>query len=162
VIKEAYRTLRKGPRMWYRYIDDILGIWKGTKEEYKEFVVICEREEERIKITHQESEKEMTFLDVKIVVNEHKRLETKVNKKINSNNMYLHNNSDHQVHTKKGIIKSQLTRFRRICTKIEDHRKETKMIRGYNERDIEEKMKEIDKKGRESCFGGNKKEIDNK
>jgi hypothetical protein len=23
-------------------------------------------------------------------------------------------------------------------------------------------MKEIDKKGRESCFGGNKKEIDNK
>ena len=42
-------------------------MWRGSKEEFIEFVGICNRKEERIKVTYDICEKEAVFLDVKVV-----------------------------------------------------------------------------------------------
>ena len=66
VNEEAERRLGKKPRFWKRFVDDIIGVWKGTKEEFLKFVEICNENEERISVTYEMGEKEAVFLDVKL------------------------------------------------------------------------------------------------
>ena len=34
VEEKAREKIGKGPRWWKRFVDDVFGIWKGTKEEF--------------------------------------------------------------------------------------------------------------------------------
>ena len=68
----------KRPKWWKRFVDDIIGIWKGTKEEFTRFVEICNKNEERIKVTYDICEKEAIFLDVKMTKQERGKLKTEL------------------------------------------------------------------------------------
>lgn len=37
------REKGKRPKMWYRFVDDIWGVWRGSREEFEKFVEICNR-----------------------------------------------------------------------------------------------------------------------
>ena len=66
VNERAEKEMGKKPKVWYRFVDDIWGIWKGSKEEFLSFVGLCNGHEERIKVTFEVCEKEAVFLDVKV------------------------------------------------------------------------------------------------
>ena len=78
VDEEVNRRLGKGPKWWKRFVDDVFGVWRGTKEEFLEFIKICNEREERIKVTYEICEEEAVFLDVKVVKREGGRVKTEL------------------------------------------------------------------------------------
>ena len=57
-------------------MDDIWGIWKGSKEEFMSFVELCNGHEERIKVTFEICEKEAVFFYVKVSKTEEGEIQT--------------------------------------------------------------------------------------
>ena len=53
VQEKALKELGKRPKLWFRFVDDIWGIWKGNEEELKGFVELANQHEERIKVTYE-------------------------------------------------------------------------------------------------------------
>ena len=121
VEEKAKEKIGKGPRWWKRFVDDVFGIWKGTKEEFEAFVELCNGHEERIKVTHEVCE-EAVFLDVKVMRGEGGELRTELYVKPTDRTRYLHKESDHPRHVKEGIAKGQMRRLRRICSEEEGYR----------------------------------------
>ena len=59
--------MKKRIRKYGRYVDDSLGVWKGSKKELEEKVKKMEDKEKGIKLELQIEEKsKITFLDVKL------------------------------------------------------------------------------------------------
>ncbi|OCT57461.1 hypothetical protein XELAEV_18003444mg [Xenopus laevis] len=71
---------------WIGYIDDILLIWKGTKEEALEFVEKLNNNEINIKLTLNMSEISVSFLDLLIINDGKGKLTTKNFKKETATN----------------------------------------------------------------------------
>ena len=65
-VNKRAEELGKRPRFWKRFVDDIIGVWKGSKEEFLKFIEICNANKERIKATYEICEKGAVFLDVKV------------------------------------------------------------------------------------------------
>ena len=168
VCQEAVRRMGKGPKWWKRFVDDVFGVWKGTKEEFLEFVGICNENEERIKVTYDVCEEEAVFLDVKVVRGEEGRIKTELYVKPTDRTRYLHKDSDHPRHVKEGIAKGQARRLRRICSEDGDfwryaERTKEKMVsRGYGEQQVGRQMKEAFKMERKDALERVQKKGDSK
>ena len=52
------------PRIWFRFMDDIWVIFRGTEKELNSFVEYCNSFHETIKFMVEYSKKSFTFLDV--------------------------------------------------------------------------------------------------
>ena len=148
VSKEAEERIGRKPKWWKRFVDDVFGVWKGTKEEFLEFIKICNEHEERIKVTYDVCEEEAIFLDVKVVRLEGGRVKTELYVKPTDRTRYLHKDSDHPRHVKEGIAKGQSRRLRRICSedgdywKYAERTKEKMVSRGYGEQQVGRQLKE--------------------
>ena len=158
VCEEAERRMGKKPKWWKRFVDDVFGIWKGSMEEFLQFVEICNSNEDRIKVTYEICEEEAIFLDVKVVRKEGGEVKTELYIKPTDRTRYLHKDSDHPRHVKEGIAKGQARRLRRICSEEEDYWKfaemtKKKMIsRGYGEQQVSRQMREAFKMDREDAL----------
>ena len=168
VNREAEERIGKKPRFWKRFVDDIIGVWRGSKEEFLKFIEICNNSEERIKVTYEICEKEAIFLDVKVTRKDDGELKTELYVKPTDRTRYLHRDSDHPRHVKEGISKGQAGRLRRLCSEDEDywkHAEKTKeklMSRGYGETQIKRQLKEGFKMSREEALERAKKKEDKK
>ena len=78
VQRKTVQGIGKKPKVWYRFVDDVWGIWKGGREEFERFVEICNSHEERIKVTYEICEQEAIFLDVKVTKGEDGKLRTEL------------------------------------------------------------------------------------
>lgn len=120
LFKHLEKTLNnyrnKLPLLQLRLIDDIFGIWSGTKNELLEWVTFLNSSHSSIKFTLESSETEIPFLDTTVYI-ENNKVKTKLYKKPTDNKQYLHYNSEHPKHVKNAIPYAQALRFRRI---IED------------------------------------------
>jgi hypothetical protein len=109
----------KHVRCWYRYIDDVFMIWKGTKEELLLFIQEVNQICPKISFTHEMSFKEIPFLDLMV-----KKVDNKIAfqcyQKPMNRYMYLPFRSMHPMNTKKGFIKGELIRYARNSTHRED------------------------------------------
>ena len=158
VQEKAERELGKRPKVWYRFVDDVWGIWQGSKEEFERFVEIGNSHEERIKVTYEVCEKESIFLDVKVTKMDGGKLKTELYVKPTDRTRYLHQDSDHPGHVKEGIAKGQFRRLRRICSEEEDYWKYGEMVekkltsRGYGENQVRRQMRETFKMGRKEAL----------
>lgn len=118
--KEALDKCPKSPQCYFRYLDDIFIIWPHSKEDFVEFFNILNSHHPNIKLKSTVSENSIAFLDVMIFKGDNfqtkQTLDTKVFFKPTDTHELLHKTSYHPSHTFKGIIKSQIIRFRRICT----------------------------------------------
>lgn len=125
---------KKQPAVYVRYLDDIFGIWLGSRVEFEEFVKILNSHDSSIKLKVQISKNSIDFLDTTIFkgANFHKtqKLDIKVYFKSTDTHALLHKNSYHPKHTFEGIIKSQLIRFKRICTRTRDFRQAVSTLFG--------------------------------
>lgn len=140
--EEALAKCKKKPVSYLRYLDDIWGIWTGSMEEFKEFVQTLNAHNSSIKLKTQISENSIDFLDTTVFkgpnFSKDKKLDIKVYFKSTDTHALLHRESFHPAHTFKGIVKSQLLRFKRICTREEDFQGAVKVLfkalrgRGYS------------------------------
>ena len=134
----------KVPRLWFRYVDDVWGVWNGSEVDFGRFVEVCNRVEGRIKVTSEVCRVEAAFLDVKVTRMECGRMKTELYVKPTDRTRYLHRDSDHPRHVKEGIARGQARRLRRICSEDGDYDKYAKMVeekltsRGYGEQQVRE------------------------
>lgn len=120
----AFRKCRKLPQHYFRYLDDIWGIWTHSKEDFDEFTRTLNGHHALIKIEPTLDENTVNFLDTTTYKgpNFHNtgHLETKVFFKPTDTHALLHKKSHHPRHTFRGILKSQFIRFGRICSHQKD------------------------------------------
>ncbi|MFZ2498763.1 hypothetical protein [Methanosarcina sp.] len=129
------------PEHFFRFLDDIFFTWNGTIPELMEFQEFLNQVIPDIKITLTYSLTHVTFLDTTIFKHlEHGNctIQTKLHFKDTDSHQLLHVSSFHPKHTCRGIIKSQLIRFFRLCS-FESHYTEACQIlfsalrnRGYS------------------------------
>ena len=104
-------------QFWRRFIDDILFIWYGTKEELEELILQANTIMPSIKVTCEYSfeTRAVNFLDTTIFVDSEGFLRTDLYKKENLKVSYLLPSSSHPSHISKNIPYSLAYRLRRIC-----------------------------------------------
>ena len=102
---------------WYRFIDDIFLIWNDSEEELDRWVEKCNQTHSLIKITHEKSSLETTFLDVTVFKDPKFRmtgcLDYKTHVKPTNSRTYIHASSYHPEGTRKGVIVGGIHRFYR-------------------------------------------------
>ena len=127
---------------WYRFIDDIFLIWNGSEEELDEWVEKCNQTHSLIKITHEKSNLEATFLDVTMFKGPKFRmtgfLDYKTHVKPTNSRTYVHASSYHPEGTRKGVIVGEIHRFYRtnssnlhFWNQVKEHI-QALVKRGYN------------------------------
>ena len=112
------------PSFFKRYLDDIFLIWDHGIEKFWQFFKLLNNHHSSIKLTATVDEKSVDYLDITIFkgpkLQEYSKLDTKVFFKPTDTHQLLHKKSFHPKHTFSGIIKSQILRFRTICSQTED------------------------------------------
>lgn len=122
--QEVFLKCEKKPAHYFRYLDDIWGIWMGSKEDFDRFVQVLNAHDPSIQLTTEINDQSIDFLDTTVFKGPdfvfNSKLDIKVFFKVTDTHALLHKNSFHPKHTFKGIVKSQILRFKRICTRDED------------------------------------------
>ena len=95
-------------------------IFIGIKEFDSFFKTLEDRFEEfGLKLTHEVSKEKLVLLDVEVYIDDN-MFHTKEHRKETASNSYIKFGSAHPSHSFKGIIKSQMYRLRRLCSKKSD------------------------------------------
>lgn len=149
----AFRKCNKTPTLYLRYLDDIFGIWTHSLEDFQEFTNILNNHHTHIKIETTTHPTEIHFLDITtfkdLTFNSTGILNTKIYFKPTDTHSLLHKDSHHPRHVFRGIIKSQLLRFYRYCSKRQDAEEaeqtlfKTLLQRGYSRSFLRKVRKEI-------------------
>ena len=138
----ALEKCRLKPSHYYRYLDDIWGVWSYSVEEFDLFLNTLNTHNPSIKLKATTHLTSIDFLDTTTYkgpnFNTSHKLDIKVYFKDTDTHALLHKSSFHPKHTFAGLIKSQLLRFHRICTRQQDFTEATKVLfralstRGYS------------------------------
>ena len=130
-------------KLWKRFIDDCGGIIHGKIDIFADFFQKLRSHFNRFDLdltcdtdTHvinddtviEKNEKFVTFLDMEIFKDENS-IHTREHRKETSALAYLKYNSAHPRHTFAGIIKSQLYRIRRLCSRNIDYETAVRKLR---------------------------------
>lgn len=140
--EEVFAKCKKKPAHYLRYLDDIWGIWTGSKQEFEEFVETLNSHNSSIKLKTEINQYSIDFLDTTVFkgLDFHKnyQLDVKVHFKTTDTHALLHKTSFHPKHTFRGLVKSQILRFKRICTRQENFKEAVDILfkalrkRGYS------------------------------
>lgn len=121
--EDVFLKCTKKPLYYWRYLDDIWGIWEGSKEEFGEFLSILNNHDPSIQLESEIHSQSINFLDTTVFkgknFNSTHKLEVKVFFKKTDLHALLFKSSFHPKHIFRGLVKSQLLRFHRICTQSE-------------------------------------------
>lgn len=130
------------PFLYFRFLDDIWGVWTHSRDEFLAFTQHLNNHQKSIKIKHTLDLGEVNFLDVTTYkgpkFSETGCLDFRVYFKETDTHSLLHRQSFHPKHTFRGIVKSQLLRFHRICSESTSFLNATKTLfsslrkRGYS------------------------------
>ena len=66
IEKEILRQSTTKPIFWKRFIDDVISMWKTSRDKIEDFLVMSNSFHPTIKFTAEISETETTFLDTKV------------------------------------------------------------------------------------------------
>ena len=138
--EKAMTGFKIKPLFFFRFLDDIFSIFVGTKEEILEYENYLNSLIPGIKVTLEYNKCNINFLDTtvyKSTLDGITTLQTKVYFKPTDTHQLLHMQSSHPKHTHKGILKSQLLRFKRLSSTWEDYKNTSRILfhslndRGY-------------------------------
>ena len=134
---------------WKRFIDDCIGVWRGTKRQFLNFVRKLNIETNKFGINFPIKEikfgKSVDFLDVTLYIDEENNIHYKSYSKPTDAKRYLNPTSFHPKHVFKSVPTSQMTRAFNRNSKLETLDKELQVVKidliksGYKE-DILNKM----------------------
>ena len=107
-------------KLWKRFIDDCGGVFLG-KEHFQNFFNTLNGQFDRfeLQLTFETSDERIHFLDIEVYIDEN-QFQTKEHRKETATNSYVKFGSAHPKHCFKGIVKSQMQRIRRLCSKNSD------------------------------------------
>jgi hypothetical protein len=111
------------PLLYYRFLDDIFFVWIGSREELHQFELHLNSLIPGITITLCCSDVSVDFLDTTVyrqLENDDDVLQTRVFFKPTDTHQLLDKTSFHPRHTAKGVLKSQILRFKRISSSRDD------------------------------------------
>lgn len=142
----AMNHFRIKPRLYLRFIDDVFIIWPGSKDDLTEYNSYLNSLLPNITINLVSDIYKINFLDVTIFkfidASGTTSLQTKIFFKETDNHSLLHKKSFHPRHTFSGILRSQILRFRRICSFETDFQEACRILfralrtRGYSSRSL--------------------------
>lgn len=122
--EEVLAKCKLKPLHYFRYLDDIWGVWPHTLEEFKQFMNTLNAHDPSIQLKSEINQNSIDFLDTTVYKSPefyvNGKLDIKVFFKKTDTHALLYKSSFHPKHTFRGIVKSQLLRFFRICTKEGD------------------------------------------
>lgn len=128
----ALASCPKRPLHYFRYLDDIWGVWFHTEAEFYQFLDKLNQHRDSIKLPATFNPDSIDFLDTTTFkgpnFGEKRRLDVKVFFKETDSHSLLYTTSYHANHTFAGLVKSQLLRFKRICTRQEDFKVAVKIL----------------------------------
>lgn len=140
--EEVLAKCPKKPLHYLRYLDDIWGIWVYSLEDFNQFIGILNAHDPSIQLKVEINQSSIDFLDTTVYkgpdFSVNGQLDVKVFFKKTDTHALLFKSSFHPRHTFRGIVKSQLLRFFRICTKTCDFWDAVKILfralkdRGYS------------------------------
>jgi len=138
----ATHTPSINPLLYFRFLDDIFGVWPGTVAQLKEYEAHLNTLIPCIKVTFSYNNYTIEFLDTFIYKHTHSNslttLQTKVHFKPTDTHQLLHRSSFHPQHTFKSVIKSEFIRFKRISSTYSHYSFASSILihsltsRGYN------------------------------
>lgn len=132
--EKALGKCNRKPLHYYRFLDDIFGIWTYSKEEFLQFINVLDTHDPSIRLKYTHNEQTIDFLDTTTykgtTFHQDQKVDIKVYFKETDTHALLFKTSFHPRHTYKGLVKSQLIRFKRICTKHEDFTEAVKILFG--------------------------------
>lgn len=110
------------PLVFLRYLDDIFLVWQHGHEKFNDFLHQLNNHAPPIKFKAEVHQFSVDYLDTTVFKDPDNPLKllTKVFFKPTDTHQLLHKHSFHPKHTFKGIVKSQITRFFRICSREPD------------------------------------------
>ncbi|XP_063616051.1 uncharacterized protein LOC134789349 [Penaeus indicus] len=115
-IEGKRQKLEKQPAVFYRYIDDIFGIFTGTEAELLEYHQELNKIHPDLKFTVEYSKKELPFLDTMVYMDAEGKVQTSVYHKPSNTHQYLHFQSCHPPSLKRSLPYSQALRIKRIVS----------------------------------------------
>ncbi len=120
--KEALSKCPNPPHTYYRYLDDVFIVWTHGREAFSEFLNIFNSHQPPISFKAEIENSSINFLDTTVFKNNNhgRPLLTKVYFKPTDTHQLLYKTSFHPKHTFRGVIKSQLFRFHKICSHKSD------------------------------------------
>ena len=136
IVLDDKTTPDQNDRFYKRFIDDMIAAMEGTEDDAREFVEWMNTLNPSLSFTYEWSNKEITFLDTRLVIQD-RRLETDRFVKATNPQLFLHYSSNHPSSVFKAIIYGQAINVRMICSRDEYVGKhlqtlKTKLIdRGY-------------------------------
>lgn len=121
---DVFQKCERKPLYYFRYLDDMWGIWGGSKEEFHCFVLTLNAHDPSIQLEAEIDANSINFLDTTVFrgkdFSDTGKLDIRVFFKKTDLHALLFRSSFHPKHTFAGLVKSQILRFHRICTRHED------------------------------------------
>ena len=122
--KKILKKVPHQPLVYFRFLDDVFMIWTHGREKLDQFLDILNNDNPCIKLKAEISDISVDFLDVTIFkgkrFDQERKLDTKVYHKPTDTLQLLHKTSYHPPHTFSGIVKSQVIRYFRLSTGLEN------------------------------------------
>ena len=141
--------VERKPLQYYRFVDDIFGIWTNGEQSLDEFCEEANRIHPRIQVTRECSKDSVVFLDTRVkLVNG--MIEPDLYTKPTDQHLYLHSKSDHPSSMKQAIPYGLGIRLRRICSDDKSYGGNRKALkeqlykRGYKKSEVEKQLKKVD------------------
>ena len=109
-------------KIWKRFIDDIFGLFMGRTKMFEKFYMKLKRQFQKygLELTMERSRERIVMLDIEAYIRMN-RIHTRESRKETAANLYLRSGSAHPHFTFKGIVRSQMQRLRRLCSKDDDY-----------------------------------------
>lgn len=108
----ALASCKKKPLYYFRYLDDIWGVWPHSKEDFEEFLIILNNHNQSIKLKSSTSPTAVDFLDTTTYksedFNKTNKLDVKVFFKETDTHALLHKSSHHHLHRPVEISTSEI------------------------------------------------------
>ncbi|KAJ1109637.1 hypothetical protein NDU88_006997 [Pleurodeles waltl] len=147
-------------RLWRRYIDDILVIWKGNEDQATAFTQWVNTLDTHLRFSSTISDKEVSFLDLRIILRDGYLHSSVFHKHTDRNSLLLYN-SHHPKALRDNLPFGQFLRIRRNCSDKNDFRIQDNALcrklgeRNYPERNIRQAKKRASNIPRETLLTTN-------
>ena len=126
---------------WRRFIDDVFGIWKGSRRQFDLFVSKLNEAAKPFGIQFGDCQfgKSVNYLDVELTLGENNNIDYRLFKKETDARLYLNTDSFHPDHVFKSVVFSQMIRVIKrnsqdhTCVEVLEELKEDLIKSGHKE-----------------------------